>query len=131
MIRGAGAVPSFLGYHGYPASICSSVNDRVMHGIPSADEVLALGDLVSIDCGAILDGWRRCRGHLGIGPLIDADEAPVRGDQAFPSSVESRPWCRVTASPMCPMRSSKALELRNGRTAGIFGIVSGWLAVTG
>lgn len=53
----AAAVPSFLGYHGFPATICSSVNDRVVHGIPSATEVLAEGDLVSIDCGAILDGW--------------------------------------------------------------------------
>jgi methionyl aminopeptidase len=57
VIREAGAVPSFLGYPGYPASICSSVNDRVVHGIPSAAEILAPGDLVSIDCGAVLDGW--------------------------------------------------------------------------
>src|SRR6202020_2946448 len=57
VIRDAGATPSFLGYHGYPASICSSVNDRVVHGIPSPSELLAAGDLVSIDCGAILQGW--------------------------------------------------------------------------
>ena len=57
VIRDGGGVPSFLGYHGYPATICSSVNDRVVHGIPSADEILAPGDLVSIDCGAIVDGW--------------------------------------------------------------------------
>jgi methionyl aminopeptidase len=53
----AAAVSSFLGYHGFPATICSSVNDRVVHGIPSVTEVLVEGDLVSIDCGAILDGW--------------------------------------------------------------------------
>ena len=57
VIRDAGAVPSFLGYHGFTGSICSSVNDRVVHGIPSAQDILAEGDLVSIDCGAILDGW--------------------------------------------------------------------------
>src|SRR4051812_36607787 len=57
VIRDGGGIPSFLGYHGFPASICSSVNDRVVHGIPSATEVLAAGDLVSIDCGAILDDW--------------------------------------------------------------------------
>ena len=57
VIRDGGGIPSFLGYHGFPASICSSVNDRVVHGIPSATETLASGDLVSIDCGAILDGW--------------------------------------------------------------------------
>src|SRR5947209_12425940 len=51
VIRDGGGIPSFLGYHGFPASICSSVNDRVVHGIPSATEILAAGDLVSIDCG--------------------------------------------------------------------------------
>jgi methionyl aminopeptidase len=56
-IRAGGGVPSFLGYHGYPASICASVNEQIVHGIPSRDRVLADGDLVSVDCGAILDGW--------------------------------------------------------------------------
>lgn len=56
-IRSAGAIPSFKGYYGFPASICSSVNDQVVHAIPSASAVLAEGDLISIDCGAILDGW--------------------------------------------------------------------------
>lgn len=56
-IRDAGAVPSFKGYHGFPASICASVNEQVVHGIPAAGQVLAEGDLISIDCGAILEGW--------------------------------------------------------------------------
>jgi methionyl aminopeptidase len=55
-IRSSGATPSFLGYHGFPGSICTSVNDEVVHGIPGG-RVLAEGDLVSIDCGAIVDGW--------------------------------------------------------------------------
>lgn len=55
-IRTRGAVPSFLGYHGFPGSICTSVNEVVVHGIPGG-RVLAEGDLVSIDCGAIVDGW--------------------------------------------------------------------------
>jgi methionyl aminopeptidase len=50
------AVSNFLGYHGYPAVICASVNDELVHGIPGA-RVLEEGDLVSIDCGAIVDGW--------------------------------------------------------------------------
>ncbi|MGA9489887.1 MAG: M24 family metallopeptidase, partial [Mycobacterium sp.] len=75
VIRDANATPSFLGYHGYPASICSSVNDRVVHGIPSAGEVLAAGDLVSVDCGAILDGWHGDSAiTFGVGQLIAADE---------------------------------------------------------
>lgn len=56
-IRGAGAVPTFKGYGGFPGSICSSVNDMIVHGIPDDATVLKDGDLVSIDCGATLDGW--------------------------------------------------------------------------
>jgi len=55
-IRASGATPSFKGYHGFPGSICVSVNDEVVHGIPG-DRVVADGDVVSIDCGAIVDGW--------------------------------------------------------------------------
>src|SRR5438067_86422 len=50
-------VPSFKGYHGFPASICTSVNDEVVHGIPRKGRVLEEGDIISIDCGAIIDGW--------------------------------------------------------------------------
>jgi methionyl aminopeptidase len=57
VIRDAGAVPSFKGYHGFPATICSSVNHEVVHGIPKPTSVLRDGDVISIDCGAILDGW--------------------------------------------------------------------------
>jgi methionyl aminopeptidase len=56
-IRDGGGTPSFLGYHGYPASICASVNEQIVHGIPAATQVLADGDLISVDCGAIIDGW--------------------------------------------------------------------------
>ena len=57
VIRDAGGTPSFKGYHGYPASICSSVNEQIVHAIPSTRQVLRDGDLISIDCGAVLDGW--------------------------------------------------------------------------
>ncbi len=56
-IRGEGAVPSFLGYRGFPASICASVNEEIVHGIPSRTKRLREGDIISIDCGAIVDGW--------------------------------------------------------------------------
>ena len=56
-IRSAGAVPSFLGYHGFTGSICASINDEIVHGIPRPDRVLAEGDNIAIDCGAILAGW--------------------------------------------------------------------------
>ena len=52
-----GAIPAFKGYHGYPAALCTSVNDEVVHGIPSAKRVLKDGDILSIDCGVIIDGF--------------------------------------------------------------------------
>ncbi|GAA2795893.1 type I methionyl aminopeptidase [Kribbella solani] len=55
-IRSSGATPSFKGYHGFTGSICASVNEEIVHGIPG-ERVLAAGDLISIDCGAIVDGW--------------------------------------------------------------------------
>ena len=56
-IREFGAVPSFKGYHGFPASICSSINNEVVHGIPNKNKIIKNGDLVKIDTGAYLDGF--------------------------------------------------------------------------
>lgn len=56
-IREGGAIPSFLGYHGFTGSICASVNEVIVHGIPGRDTVLQSGDLLAVDCGATLDGW--------------------------------------------------------------------------
>ena len=58
LIRRNHAIPSFLHYQGYPASICASVDDAVVHGIPSARQVLREGQIISIDCGLVLDGWQ-------------------------------------------------------------------------
>ncbi|WP_105616884.1 type I methionyl aminopeptidase [Vallitalea okinawensis] len=57
LIRSRGAVPSFKGYYGYPASICASINDQVIHGIPSKNTVLQEGDIISVDVGAYLNGY--------------------------------------------------------------------------
>jgi methionyl aminopeptidase len=57
MIVSAGGTPAFKGYHGYPATICSSINEEVIHGIPSGSRVLAEGDIISIDVGASLNGY--------------------------------------------------------------------------
>jgi methionyl aminopeptidase len=57
LIRKAGALPTFLGYRGYTASICASVNEEVVHGIPSPKKVLKEGDIISIDLGATYDGF--------------------------------------------------------------------------
>ncbi len=70
-IRSAGAVPSFKGYHGYPATICTSVNDQIVHGIPSSAQVLREGDVISIDCGAIVDGWHGDSAvTIAVGPAV-------------------------------------------------------------
>ncbi|MBE6057257.1 type I methionyl aminopeptidase [Clostridium sporogenes] len=52
------AKPSFKGYYGFPASICASVNNEVVHGIPNKDRILNEGDIISIDCGAVLNGYQ-------------------------------------------------------------------------
>src|ERR1700746_3524380 len=75
-IRAAGATPSFLGYHGYPATICASVNEEIVHGIPSPRRSLREGDIISIDCGAIVRGWHGDAGlTVGVGAISAADAA--------------------------------------------------------
>lgn len=72
VIREAGATPTFLGYQGFPASICTSVNEVIVHGIPSKEVVLEDGDLVSVDCGATFEGWvGDSAWSFGIGELDD------------------------------------------------------------
>ena len=56
-IKESGAKPAFKGYYGYPCVLCTSINDEIVHGIPSAKRVLKTGDIVSIDCGVVLDGY--------------------------------------------------------------------------
>ena len=57
-IKSCGATPSFLGYSGYPASICTSIDEMVVHGIPSEDVVIKSGQIVSVDVGVIYNGWQ-------------------------------------------------------------------------
>jgi methionyl aminopeptidase len=56
-IKEFGAKPAFKGYYGYPCVLCTSVNEEIVHGIPSSKRVLKAGDIVSIDCGVVLDGY--------------------------------------------------------------------------
>ncbi len=72
LIRSYGAVPSFLNYEGYPASICTSVDSQVVHGIPSQHTVLREGQIVSIDAGLILGGWQSDSAFTaGVGKISD------------------------------------------------------------
>ena len=75
VIRGGGGVPSFLGYHGFPATLCLSPNDWIVHGIPNG-YALKDGDILSIDCGAIVEGWH---GDAAVTvPVGQVDEAARR-----------------------------------------------------
>ena len=65
-IRDNGATPAFLGYNGFPGSLCTSVNDHVVHGIPSSKVVLKDGDIVSVDCGTKLAGFTGDSAYTGI-----------------------------------------------------------------
>ena len=126
VIRQAGGTPSFLGYHGYPASICSSVNDRVVHGIPSAAELLSPGDLVSIDCGAIIDGWHGDAAiTFGVGALIPADEAlSAATRQAMEAGIAAMvPGNRLTDVSHAIEMGTRAAERAHDRR---YGIVAGY-----
>ncbi|MBD7918331.1 type I methionyl aminopeptidase [Cellulomonas sp. Sa3CUA2] len=90
VITSAGATPSFLGYHGYPASLCVSVNDEIVHGIPGS-RVLQPGDVVSVDCGAIVDGWH---GDSAFTVVLDpADPADVE----LAATTEDAMWAGIAA----------------------------------
>jgi methionyl aminopeptidase len=117
-IRAAGAAPSFLGYHGFPATICACVNDEIVHGIPRATRRLRDGDVVSIDCGAIVDGWHADAaltvpvGTVGaeLGLLIDSCERAL-----WHGLAAARPGARLGDV-------SHAVE-RRALAAGTYGIV--------
>ncbi|MBQ1048822.1 type I methionyl aminopeptidase [Micromonospora sp. C51] len=125
-IRAAGAVPSFKGYHGFPASICSSVNEQIVHAIPSPKQVLADGDLISIDCGAVLDGWHGDAAiTVGVG---EVDPALLRMAEV----AEDAMWAGIAAAARGAAGGkgrltdiSHAVE-RAIRKAGRYGIVDGY-----
>ncbi len=90
VIRAAGATPSFLGYHGYPATLCVSVNDEIVHGIPGP-RVLEPGDVVSVDCGAIVDGWHGDSAFSLVLPEADAL------DVELVETTEAAMWAGIAA----------------------------------
>jgi methionyl aminopeptidase len=126
VIRDAGAVPSFKGYHGFTGSICSSVNDRVVHGIPSAQDILAEGDLVSIDCGAILDGWHGDSAWtFGVGELVEADQDLSEATRlSMDAGIAAMlPGNRLTDISHAIELGTRAAEVTHGRK---YGIVDGY-----
>jgi methionyl aminopeptidase len=122
VIRSASAVPSFKGYHGFPASICASVNEQIVHGIPARSQVLRDGDLVSIDCGAILDGW-----HGDAAITIEVGEVSVEAHQlsaacqaALDAGIAAaQPDGRLTDISYAIEQTTLAVGARDGRQYGI------------
>jgi methionyl aminopeptidase len=92
-IRSRGATPSFLGYHGFTGSLCVSVNEEVVHGIPGS-RTLRQGDLVSIDCGAIVDGWH---GDAAISLIVGGREAGSARDLALMDATQASMWAGIAA----------------------------------
>jgi methionyl aminopeptidase len=92
-IRAQGAVPSFLGYHGFTGSLCVSVNEEVVHGIPGSRRLVE-GDLVSVDCGAILQGWH---GDAAVSFIVGGREAGSPDDLALVDATEDSMWAGIAA----------------------------------
>jgi methionyl aminopeptidase len=117
-IRAAGAIPSFQGYHGYPATICASVNEEIVHGIPSPRRSLREGDIISIDCGAIAGGWHGDAAvTVGVGAISAADAALLEACETalWRGLAQARPGGRLG-------NISHAVETSVGRS-GRYGVV--------
>jgi methionyl aminopeptidase len=125
-IRAGGGIPSFLGYQGYPASICSSVNSEIVHAIPNARAVLRDGDIISIDCGAIVDGWH---GDSAITVPVGEVRPDVLG---MATAAEEAMWAGIAAAAR-GVRSGRgrltdvSFAIQSAiRKAGKYGIVEGY-----
>jgi methionyl aminopeptidase len=90
-VRAAGAVPAFKGYRGYPATLCASVNEEVVHGIPSAQRRLNEGDIISLDMGVLLDGFYGDSAMtVGVGTISDDARTLLRvTEEALYRGIES------------------------------------------
>lgn len=133
-IDAAGARFNFLGYGGapdgtgaFPAHICASVNDQVVHGIPSSKAVLRDGDLLSIDAGCILDGW-----HADSAVTLHVGEAPSMDEVDLIAATTESMWAGIAAAASAKRvgdiswaveMSVKASERADGRR---YGLVSGY-----
>jgi methionyl aminopeptidase len=120
-IRSSGATPSFQGYHGFPASICASVNDEVVHGIPGARE-LSQGDVISLDCGAIVDGW-----HGDAAITVAVGDVPAEVTDLMTATEEAL-WRGIAAARLGGRVTdiSHAVE-SHLRSRGTFGILEDYV----
>jgi methionyl aminopeptidase len=125
-IRAGGGIPSFKGYYGYPASLCTSVNEQIVHAIPSPEQVLREGDLISIDCGAIVDGWHGDAAiTVGVGPIRPELARMIKvAEDAMWAGLAAA--ARGTASGRGRLTDISAAIEATIRSAGRYGIVRGY-----
>ena len=126
VIRSAGAIPSFKGYQGYPATICSSVNQQVVHAIPSTAQVLGDGDLISLDCGAVLDGWHGDAAiTVGVGEIAPELRrlAAVAEDALWAGIIAAARGCRSGKGRLTDISHAVETTIRK---SGRYGVVGGY-----
>jgi methionyl aminopeptidase len=120
-IRDQGAVPSFMGYHGFPKTLCVSVNDEVVHGIPGPRRFES-GDVVSIDCGAIVEGW-----HGDAAITVALGDVSVETKQLL-AACEEALWRGIAAARI----GGHVTDIAHGvetsvRSSGDYGIVEDYV----
>jgi methionyl aminopeptidase len=118
-IRSRGATPSFKGYHGFPASLCLSVNEEVVHGIPGP-RVVEPGDVVSVDCGAVLAGWH---GDAAVSLVVDPVDP---ADTDLVAVTEQSLWAGVAALVVDGRLGDVGAAVEDA-VAGRYGIVEGYV----
>jgi methionyl aminopeptidase len=120
VIRSAGAIPSFLGYHGFPGTLCVSVNEEIVHGIPGSRRLRA-ADVVSVDCGAILDGWH---GDAAFSAIVPGTRPDPR-DVDLVEVTEQALWRGIAAVIPGARLNSVGVAVQD-HVADRFGIVRGY-----
>lgn len=125
-IRASGGIPSFKGYYGYPASLCTSVNEQIVHAIPAATQVLREGDLISIDCGAIVEGWHGDAAiTVGVGEIRPELTRMIKvAEDAMWAGLDAA--AQGTASGRGRLTDISAAIEASIRAAGRYGIVRGY-----
>ena len=119
-IRDSGATPAFKGYGGFPNTLCTSVNDEVVHGIPS-NYVLKEGDIISVDCGVILNGWYGDSAYtFAVGEISPRSKKTARLYKSFPGRRSKRGSSRKQSRRylFCSSDQSRKRRLHGGKGTG-------------
>ena len=129
-IRDHGGIPNFQLVPGYRHTLCTSVNEEIVHGIPTASRVLEPGDLLSIDCGAEVDGWN---GDAALSLIVGGPEAGSPADLALIEDTEASLWAGIAAlavgSPLYAVGAAveDSLDASGERRGWNYGIVEDYV----